>query len=269
MALIPGQIVTPPEPGLRRYGLFNAASGPLDLPAPHGEGGGIRYTPVTCGAAYAYGVTCYGGEVAAPAKPLDGGNPEVATGVFLTLATLECTQVGYTEAELRAQVVRRLEASEQPTVEAALWSGLDFEGNALDILHLDAEAEPVPAGYDPDLITDVVGALERYAYTESGYGYGATIHAPIEVAAFAAEAGLILQDGPRKVTPMGSVWAFGAYPLGEMIVTGQVTLWRAQEAQVHTAFDRETNLRLMVAERAWAASFDCLAGRATFSPLGS
>ncbi|MEE3918786.1 hypothetical protein V2I01_10960 [Micromonospora sp. BRA006-A] len=38
MALIPGQIVTPPEPGLRRYGLFNAASGPLDLPAPHGEG---------------------------------------------------------------------------------------------------------------------------------------------------------------------------------------------------------------------------------------
>ncbi|MEU4237925.1 hypothetical protein [Actinoplanes sp. NPDC026619] len=269
MALIPGLQVAPPEPLRSRYGLFTAASGPLDLPAPHGEGGGIRYVPTTCGGAYAYGVHCYDQDNPAPDKPHDPDNPEVQTGVFLALSTLECTQVGYTEAQLRAKVTRRLEASEQATVEAALWSGLDLDGNPLGIQNLDDEAEAVPGGYDPDLITDVIGALERYAYTDQGYGYAATIHAPIEVAAFATEAGLVLQDGPRKVTPLGSVWAFGAYPMGEVIVTGQTTLWRAQEVQLLPAFDTRTNLRLLVAERAWAASFDCLAGRATFDPLGS
>lgn len=268
MALIPGVQVAPPEPQRSRYGLFTAASGPLDLPAPYGEGGGIRYVPTTCGGAYAYGVHCYDENTPAPSKPHDPDNPEIQTGVFWALSTLECTQVGYTEAQLRAKVTRRLEASEQATVERALWSGLDFQGNALGIENLDEEAEAVTGGYDPGLITDVVGALERYAYTEQGYGYAATIHAPIEVAAFAAEAGLILQDGPVKRTPLGSVWVFGAYPMGEVIVTGQVTLWRAQEAQL-SAFDTTTNLRLLVAERAWATSFDCLAGRATFDPLGS
>ena len=38
-SLIPAPIVPAPQPLRRRYGLFDAASGPLDLPA-HGEGGG-------------------------------------------------------------------------------------------------------------------------------------------------------------------------------------------------------------------------------------
>jgi hypothetical protein len=269
MALpMPGVIVPPPEPLRSRYGLFTAASGPLDLPA-HGEGGGVRYVPDTCGAAYAYGIQCYGEDNPAPDKPHDPDNPEVATGVFLALATLECSAVGYTLPEFQDKVRRKLAVSEQDTVERALWSGLDFEGNPLDILNLDGEAEAVPTGYDPASIASVIGALERYAYTDQGYGYTATIHAPVEVAAFAFESGLVLQDGPRKVTPMGSIWALGTYPMGEIIVTGQTTLWRAPEVQVYESFETATNLRLLVAERAWAASFDCLAGRATFDPLGS
>jgi hypothetical protein len=266
MALIPGLVVEPPEPLRTRYGLFTSASGPLDLPA-HGEGGGVRYVPLTCGGAYAYGATCYPTPADAPEKPHDPDAAEVETGVFLALATLNCSAVGYTLEQQRTKVRRRLEASEQATVENAFWTGLDLEGNSLDILSLDGNAEDIPAGYDPGLITDVVGALERYAYTTNGYGYQAYIHAPVEVAAFGHEAGLVLKDGNRLVTPMGSVWSFGAYPGGSVIITGQTTVWRAGETQVYDAFDRITNERLLVAERAYAVSFDCFAGRAEFDPL--
>lgn len=266
MALIPAPVVPAPEPLRRRYGLFDAASGPIDLPS-HGEGGGVRFVPTSCGTAYAYGVTCYQGEVAAPEKPLDGDNDEVETGVFVALSTLNCGAVGYTQNEYRAKVRRRLEMNEQPAVERALWSGLDLEGNSLNIRSLTGEAEPVDPGFDPGLITDVVGALERYAYTEQGYGGTAYLHAPVEVAAFAAEAGLVLPDGNRKVTPMGSVWAFGAYPAGSVIVTGQTTVWRSPEVQVYNAFDNATNAVLMVAERAYSVAFECFAGEAEFNPL--
>jgi len=268
VAIIPGMTVPPPEALRRRYGLFDAASGPLDL-SPHGEGGGIRYTPLTCGAAYPYGVTCYQGEVAAPAKPLDQDTAEVDSGVFVVLSTINCGAVGYTRAEYSAQVRRRLEGSEQAAAEMALWTGLDLAGNSLGTLSLDGEASSIPADYDPDLITDVVGALERYAYTTQGYGSVAYIHAPVEVAAFAAEAGLVVADGNRKVTPLGSVWAFGAYPSGEIIVTGQTTVWRSAEVQVIDSFDTASNELLLVAERAYAVTFDCFAGRAEFNPLGA
>lgn len=269
MGIIPAMTVPAPERLRRRYGLFDAASGPIDLPA-HGEGGGIRFTP-ECGQAYAYGVSCYSGEVAAPAKPLDGQTEEVSSGVFVVLSTLNCGAVGYTDEENRTTVRRRLEGTEQAAVEAALWSGEDFAGNGLDILALDNEASDIPAGYDPGLITDVVGALERYAYTTNQYGGVAYIHAPIEVAAFAAEAGLIVPEGTgptaRKLTPAGSVWVFGAYPAGSVIITGQTAVWRAPEIQVYNSFDQNTNEVVMVAERAYAVAFECFAGRAEFDPL--
>jgi hypothetical protein len=114
----------------------------------------------------------------------------------------------------------------------------------------------------------VVGALERYAYTDNQYGGVAYIHAPVEVAALAAEAGLILQDGPnRKVTPMGSVWSFGAYPAGSVIVTGQTAVWRAPEIQVYDSFDRTSNEVVLVAERTYSVAFECFAGRAELDPL--
>lgn len=266
MALIPAPSVAAPEPLRRRYGLFDAASGPIDL-APHGQGGGIRYVPFTCGQSYAYGVDCYDGETSAPAKPIDVDNTEVETGVFAVLSTIQCSAVGYTLEEYRTKVRRRLEGSEMAATERSLWTGEDFQGNALGIPSLDSEAVAIGTNYDPGLITDVIGALERYAYSTQGYGFSAYLHAPIEVAAFAAEAGLILPDGNRKVTPLGSVWVFGDYPSGEVIVSGQTTVWRAPEIQVYDAFDRETNLRLLVAERTYAVAFDCFAGRAEFDPL--
>jgi hypothetical protein len=269
MALVPGMTVTAPESLRRRYGLFDAASGPLDLPA-HGEGGGVRFVPLSCGTAVAYGVACYEpGD--APAKPLDGDADEVSTGVFVALATLNCGAPGYSLADYRTKVRRRLEGSEQAAVEEALWTGLDYQSNGLGTLSLDGEASSIPADYDPDRIVDVIGALERYAYSTNQYGGVAYIHAPVEVAAFAAEHGLIVPEGTspnaRKLTPLGSVWAFGAYPSGEIIVTGQTTVWRAPEIQVYDSFENASNEVLLVAERAYSVAFECFAGRAEFNPL--
>lgn len=262
--LVPAPIVAAPEPLRRRYGLFDAASGPLDLPT-HGEGGGVRFVPVTCGSAVAYGVTCYNAENPAPVKPLDGDAAEVDTGVFLVLSTLNCGAVGYTMPEYEAKVRRSLEGAEQAAVEDALWTGLDFEGNDLGILSLDAEADPVDV-FGSTSIVDVIAALERYAYTTNQYGGVAYIHAPIEVAALAAEAGLIVSDGNRKVTPLGSVWVFGAYPSGSIIITGQTTVWRG-DVQVASSFETTTNEVLLVAERAYSVAFECFAGQAEFNPL--
>ena len=269
MAIVPGVVVPAPARLRRRYGLFDAASGPLDLPT-HGEGGGVRFVP-DCGRSLAYGVTCYEAPAEPPVKPLDGDTDEIDTGVFVALSTLNCGAVGYTMSEYQGKVRRRLEGSEQAAVEAALWSGLDFEGNGMGTLSLDGEASSIPAGYDPALITDVVGALERHAYATNQYGGVAYLHAPIEVAAFAAEAGLIVPEtsGPngRKLTPMGSVWVFGNYPSGEVIVTGQTTVWRSPEIQVYSAFENATNEVVLVAERAYSVAFECFAGRAEFNPL--
>lgn len=271
--LIPAPLIQAPQPiRPRRYGLFDAAAGPLDLPARGGEGGGVRFVPDACAEGVAYGITCYGADNPPPEKPLSGDPDPVTTGVFVALTAIECQATGYTLEEMRGKIRRDLEGTEQTTVERAFWTGLDLEANPLGIQFLDDDTtEDVPGGYDAGLITDVVGALERYAYTDQGYGSPAYIHAPIEVAAFAAEAGLIIPESnspnARKLTPMGSVWAFGAYPAGSVIVTGQTTVWRAPEIQVYDAFSTVSNLRLLVAERAYAVGFECLAGRASFDPL--
>lgn len=269
MAMIPGMPVAAPERLRRRYGLFDAASGPLDLPT-HGEGGGVRFVPGGCGESIAYGVTCYEPGTA-PVKPLSGEPDEIQTGVFVALSTLNCGAVGYSTAEYEAKVRRNLEGTEQAAVEAALWTGLDYQDNGMETLSLDGEASDIGGSYDPGLITDVVAALERHAYTTNQYGGVAYLHAPIEVAAFAAEAGLIQPETPgpngRKITPLGSVWVFGAYPPGSIIVTGQTTVWRGAEIQVYSSFENATNEVTLVAERAYSVAFECFAGRAEFDPL--
>lgn len=273
MAIVPAPNVAAPEPLRRRYGIFDAAAGPIPLP-PHGEGGGVQYVSETCGTARVLGVDCYDpGD--APVKPFDSDDDLVETGVFNVMATLTCTLVGYTVEQLRNKVLRRMEANSQAAVERALWSGLDFEGNALGIKHFTGaggEAVDIGGSYDPGLIADVVAALERYAYFTQDYGYAAYLHAPIEVAALAAEAGLVHEErmtggqSQRKVTPLGSIWAFGAYPAGQIVVTGQTTVWRGEERVVQT-FERTDNQALLLAERAYSVSYDCFAGRAEYDPL--
>jgi hypothetical protein len=280
MALIPGLVVAAPEPARRRYGIFDAANGPIDL-APHGEGGGVRYVPVTCGEAYSYGINCTNDLVASPSKTLDGDAPEVETGVFAVLSTFNCGAPGYSEAEARRKVLRALEGAEQGEVERTFWTGEDPAGNDIGILDLEHTAEAIfPPATGVDDIRAIVAQLEDYAYRIHGYGYQAYIHAPARFAPWAADAYLIEKDGNRKVTPNGSVWVFGGgypgtgaggnpgYPDGGFLhITGQTTVWRSPEVSVYESFENVTNERLLVAERAYAVAYECFNARIEFNPL--
>lgn len=282
MALHPGDLIAGPEPLRRRYGLFDAANGPVDL-SDHGRGGGVRFLPVTCGQAHPYRIGCYAGEVDSDEKPVDPSDEEFQTGVFSVIATEECGSVGFTATEFQNKVLRRLSNGEQGAAELALWTGVDGDGDALDIPHLAEDPTTISVG-NPLSIVHVVAALEDWAYRAQGYGHVAYIHAPVAVAAHAADAGLVIEDRPVKRTPYGSIWVFGGgYPgTGDggaaapdggayMHVTGQVQVWRSPEPFVYPpdqTMNRTTNQRLLVAEREYAISFDCMNGRALFDPLG-
>ena len=283
MALIPGPLVPAPEPVRRRPGLFDAVPGPLDLPT-HGRGGGVRYVPVTCGPVHSLRIGCYDGLVEPPedGKPTDPAEGEVATGVFLALTAMECGPVGYTAEEDAARIRRRLEAGEQTAVEAAFWSGLDVNGDSLDIRSLADDPDEITVADELDII-EVVAALEDYAYRDQGYGYVAYLHAPVAVAAHAGAANLVIhdRDGRSARTPFGSIWVFGGgyqgtgdgLPSGGAFIhiTGQISAWRAPDPQVFPVdqvMNRTTNQRLLLAEREWAVSYDCFNGRAAFDPLG-
>lgn len=288
MSIIPGELIPGPEPIQRRYGLFTAANGPVDLPTPYGRGGGVRYTPVSCGAAHPYPIGCYEtGEQrdtsSAPEKPRDPDNGEVDTGVFAVIASIECGTVGYTAEEDTERVRRRLRNGEQSAVEYALWTGTDQAGRDLDILNLSDTAEDVFIT-DPDTLVELVSALEDYAYRDQNYGHTAYIHAPVSVSAWAAEANLILHDGKIQRTPYGSIWVFGGgYPgTGESAsnaptggayvhITGQVQVWGSSDEFIYPVdqtMDKAHNQRLLIAEREFSVGFECFNGRAEFNPLG-
>lgn len=282
MGIFPGPLIAGPEPLSRRYGLLSAAAGPLDLET-HGKGGGYRYVPVTCGDAHTYAIDCSGGFVEHHSKSGDGENAEVETGAFIAYASLLCGSVGYTAAEFKTKVERRLLNGEQGAIEHALWTGRSSDGTPLGIENLQDSGVDVGASSDENL-SDALAALEDWAYHIQGYGNVAYIHAPVRVAAYAGARFLVIRDGNILRTPFGSVWVFGggypetgpggvAPPLGGsyLYVTGQTTVWRSADIftyPVDQTLDRETNQHFLLSEREYAIGFDCFAGRTLFNPLG-
>lgn len=257
MALVPTSLVEAPAPRGLRYGLLTAAVGPLDLPAPHGLGGGVQYEPVTCGFARHYPIECPVG-VTPESKMFDPADPLTVADPFVVYATYQCTSVGHTAAELEAKVRQRLANGEQTIAESAL----------ADILA--AGATPLVAP-DPTSIESVVGELEEWLYGIATANYGAVgyLHAPARFAAALAFAGLLVKDGPVYRTQMGTVWSIGGgYPDdGTIYISGQTTVWRSVDIlvpPVRETFDRATNQYLAIAEREYAVAYDCVAASATF-----
>lgn len=256
MTIVPAPLVTAPAGRGIRYGLFAAATGPLELPIPHGFGGGVRYEPVTCGFARRYPLEC---DDSPPAKVFDPAEPWITAEPFLVYSSLVCGAAGHTSAELEIKVRQRLTNGEQKQAEAGL----------ADVLA--AEAVPAGGGYDPGNIRGVVADLEHWLYDTAGYGNVGYIHAPVRVAAYASANGLLQRDGGLWHTNLGTVVVFGAgYPDdGVIYISGQTTVWRAADVFVPTpdqTFSKTTNQYYLLAEREYAVAFDCVAAFATFTP---
>ena len=266
VALIPPVLLeAKPTPSVpRRYGLLQAANGPLELPT-HARIGGIQYVNEICGEGYGYEVECVD---ALDAKTFENGL-EVVTGVpFVVYSTILCGSVGFTQDEFNAMAASRLMSVEQTVVEQVFSSG--DVGQAPSLANNTPAATIIATG--GVTAVDVVSELENAIYCTSQYGPNAFLHMPIAVINELASQHLLTWDGTRWRTPMGSIVSAGCYsnldPDGVeaadgtfwIYATGQTTVWRSNDifvAPVAGILDRTTNQQLILAEREYVVTWEC------------
>jgi hypothetical protein len=249
-----------------RYGLFQAAVGPLELPI-HARQGGLQYVNEICGEGFGYEVNCID---ALDPKTFDSGL-EIVTGVpFVVYSTILCGSVGFTQAEFNAMAVSRLLSVEQTIVEQVFSSGA--VGQAPSLANNTPAATIIATGGVSAV--DVVSELENAIYCTSQYGPPAYLHMPLAVINELISEHLLSWDGTRWRTPMGSIVSAGCYsnldPAGAaaadgtfwIYATGQTAIFRSPDSEIFVApvegtLDRTTNQQLILAEREYVVTFEC------------
>lgn len=266
VAITPPILIDKPTPSTPlRYGLFQAAVGPLDLP-DHAITGGLQYVTGVCGPGFGYEVNCL---VDLDGKDFGVGLDTIVGVPFVVYATVQCGAVGYDFAEQNAFARERLFSIEQSVVEQIFSAGTFGQAPSLannaDVVTVTGGG--VTAG-------DVLSELENALYCTAGYGPQGYIHAPLAVLNELKSEHLVEYDGLRWRTPMGTVVSAGCYanldPDGVaaadgtfwMYATGQTALWRTPdsaliEAPVEGVFDRTTNQYMTLVERPYVLTFEC------------
>lgn len=273
-ATIPAVPVAKPTASLPlRYGLFQAAIGPLDLPV-HGRNGGVHYETALCGEGFGYEVECIDATADKSAAWTENGLDTVTGLPFIVFATMQCGSVGFTFEEEQALTLERLKGVEQAVVEEVFSTSTFGQGPGL--VTADGITTVTGAG---DTVVDVLSELERARYcgftgNTVQYGPPGILHVAIPVFNHMKAEHLIEFDGTRWRTPIGTVVSTGCYanndPAGAapadgvfwMYLTGQTTIWRTSDSQVQIApvegsLDRTTNQYMMLAEREYVVTYEC------------
>lgn len=273
-ATIPAVPVAKPTASLPlRYGLFQAAIGPLDLPV-HGRNGGVHYETALCGEGFGYEVECIDATADKSAAWTENGLDTITGLPFIVFATMQCGSVGFTFEEEQALILERLKGVEQAVVEEVFSTSTFGQGPGL--VTADGITTVTGAG---DTVGDVLSELERARYCGftgnlTQYGPPGILHVAIPVFNELKTEHLIEFDGTRWRTPIGTVVSTGCYanndPAGVapvdgvfwMYLTGQTTIWRTPDSAVQIApvegsLDRTTNQYLMLAEREYVVSYEC------------
>jgi hypothetical protein len=246
MAVTTAPILLPadPNPNQQRYGLFNVANGPLDLPF-HARNGGLQYTTNICTLPGGYAVNCTPG------------------GVAKTL----CGTIGYSEAEWNQFAFQKLAAGEQAAVELIFSGGTS--GVAPSLANNTPNATALAASTS---IAGAIGLLEGWLYAR--YGPAGIIHIPIADAAKVLTSDYVTNVGGVWRTKSGTGISFGNYAnLGVAgaapgaghsfwYITGQMSIWRTPDSEVFISpWDRSINLTTnqlkMYAEREYVVAYDC------------
>jgi hypothetical protein len=274
VAIIPAVPIAKPTPSAPlRYGLFQAAVGPLDLPT-HARNGGLHYETAICGIGHGYEVECLVDLNSKSGFWTGNGTTTVLGAPFVVAATVQCGSAGYTYDEQRAFVLERLKGVEQSVVEQVF--STSTLGQSPGLITGDGITTVTGAG---DTVVQVLSELERARYCGftgnlAQYGVPGYLHVAIPVLNALKEAHLVEFDGTRWRTPMGTVVSAGCYanndPAGAapadgvfgMYLTGQTTVWRTadndvQIAPVEGSLNRTTNQMLMLAEREYVVTYEC------------
>jgi hypothetical protein len=265
MAVTTAPILLPadPNPNQQRYGLFNAANGPLDLPV-HARNGGLQYTTNVCTLPGGYAVNCTPGGVA---KTFTDGLSTITGNPFVVIAETLCGTIGYSEAEWNQFAFQKLQAGEQAIVEL-IFSGGTF-GAAPSLTNNTPNATLLTAATST---AQAIGRLEGWLY--GLYGPAGIIHIPITDASYVLIDGVVYKDGGVWRTKNGTAVSFGNYAnLGVAgaapaaghsfwYITGQMSIWRTPDSEVFISpWDRSitltTNQLRMYAEREYVVAYDC------------
>jgi hypothetical protein len=265
MAVTTAPILLPadPNPNQQRYGLFNVANGPLDLPF-HARNGGLQYTTNICTLPGGYAVNCTPGGVA---KTFTDGLSTITGNPFVVIAETLCGTIGYSEAEWNQFAFQKLAAGEQAAVELIFSGGTS--GVAPSLANNTPNATALAASTS---IAGAIGLLEGWLYAR--YGPAGIIHIPIADAAKVLTSDYVTNVGGVWRTKSGTGISFGNYAnLGVAgaapgaghsfwYITGQMSIWRTPDSEVFISpWDRSINLTTnqlkMYAEREYVVAYDC------------
>lgn len=258
-----------------RYGLFQAAVGPLNLPV-HARNGGLQYVTALCGEGFGYEIECIDDQNDKSAAWTENGSTTVLGAPFMVFATMQCGSAGFSFAEQRAMIVERLMGVEQSVVEEVFSTGTF--GQSPGLLNADG-IETVVGSAPATNLAGVLSELETARYcgtatTAVQYGPTGVLHVAIPVLNALKAEHLVEFDGTRWRTPMGTTVSAGCYanndPAGVapaagtfwMYLTGQTVIWRTPDSEIQVApvegsLNRTTNQMMMLAEREYVVTYEC------------
>ena len=265
MPIAPPLYVQAPATTPARYGIIDAANVIAEQNPRFING--VEYIPVSCGIAKLDSRDC----LPDPENPrsFDSGMPEMITAQPITVYNgFSCKMV--TDEERLRYAKEALAGGEQAAIEKALWTDTSITN----------EDHPSPRlmGAGTDVLTTApvslvagIAMLEREL--RDGYGGVGVIHAPVEVAGFAAKDQQIRWEQSKPVSTVGTRYSFGAYPNADkagaiaedgtawLVATGAVSLRRG-EVRDRGLFDEMvnpiTNEIFAIAERTYVVSWECV-----------
>ena len=228
--IIPAVDVAYPTPAAQRYGLFAAATGPLELPI-HARGGGVQYKDPNTVLPVGFDVTC-----AAEAVTFSDGCGGFVTGTpFAIQATMKTGSVGMDQGEIRRTLMSRLLAGEQAVAERIFSDGTFGQENSLANNTVAPTALAAAA-----TVTRALGELD--GWLASVTSIRGIIHVPALVASYLVEAS-VTREGGRWVTPMGNIVSIGNYsglaPAGGAPAAGHTHLYACESTTVWRTPDQD------------------------------
>lgn len=249
----------------------------VDDPDPHWRNG-IQWETFCAGAAGTTLAPCYqvvdpegdpGDLIDAevPAKSGAVGAPWAEGDAVTVYAVARCSTVGRTREADVARAQALLTAGEGRALEAVVATGVTEAGTLARSLAGDAEPTGVAGGSLHQALASLEDALG------SSYGGVGVIHMPRSVALLAVAAGLVVREGQRLVTGVGTLVAAGAGYAPEQPISGPVPVYASGAVVLYRGgvevlddVDTQVNDRGVVAERTWAYGWDCSVFSATVDP---
>lgn len=268
MGSLYGRVYVPaPNPVVPRPGLFQVATGPLDLPT-HARQGGVQYQIATCTLPACYEVECISTH---NTKTLTGTQTTITGDPFVVYSSLLCAPVGLTDPLLRAYMYEKLVAGEQAVVENTFSIQACAQAPGLSNNAAVVDLTPTPGtAVDP---VKAVSLLENTLY--ANYGLPGVLHVPAALASY-FDFLWIGEPDNRGIwrSRMGTAISYGnyagnapngaAHAAGEswLYITGQVAVWRTGDGDLEVTsiadtLNRSTNQITALMEREYVISFDC------------